>query len=51
MKDFIDSDDYRFQTDSLIKSMENAIDAIDTNFVKLFTTVVARMNAAAESDD
>lgn len=47
----IDSEDYRAETDSLIQAVESAMQAIDENVTKLFTSIVSRMNAAAESDE
>lgn len=51
IKGAIDSEDYRAQTDSLIQAVESAMQAIDENVTKLFTSIVSRMNAAAESDE
>lgn len=51
IKDAIDSEDYKAQSDALIQAVDAAITAIDENLTKLFTAVVSRMNASAESDE
>lgn len=51
IKGSIDSPEYRAESESVISALDAVVVALDNNITKLFTAVVSRMNASAESDE
>lgn len=51
LKQSIDSQDYKKQTDDIIAALNNSIASLDKNFNSLFNSVVNRLIEAAASDE